>query len=132
MIKKTVTYTDYNGLKVTKDLYFNMNRVEALKLVTKYGNIEDYARSIAESGEYNKGIQMIEDILLQSYGERSEDGTSFIKNDAIRDKFKGSEAYAELFEELLTNPDSVKPFAEGIASNVKQKTATVNNDVTEV
>lgn len=32
MYKKTITYTDYNGVERKEDFYFNLNRAELTKL----------------------------------------------------------------------------------------------------
>ena len=32
MIKKTVTYTDYNGLERTENFYFNLSKAEVLEM----------------------------------------------------------------------------------------------------
>src|SRR5699024_3200727 len=53
-------------------------------------------------------------LILQSYGVKSADGKKFIKNAEIRSDFENSIAYAELFTELLLNPDQTKEFAEGL------------------
>ena len=32
MLKKTITYTDYNGHQRTEDFYFNLNKAELVEL----------------------------------------------------------------------------------------------------
>ena len=32
MLKKTVTYEDYNGVEQTEDFYFNLTKVECMEL----------------------------------------------------------------------------------------------------
>jgi hypothetical protein len=32
MLKKTITYTDYNGNKLTEDFYFNLSRAEIAEM----------------------------------------------------------------------------------------------------
>ena len=32
MLKKTITYTDYNGVESTEDFYFNLNRAEITQM----------------------------------------------------------------------------------------------------
>ena len=65
-------------------------------------------------------INFIEELVLNAYGKKSPDGKSFIKTPEIRKEFEYSQAYAELFEELLTNQDETERFANGIATQTKQ------------
>ena len=32
MLKKTITYTDYNGVERTEDFYFNLTRAELMEM----------------------------------------------------------------------------------------------------
>ena len=34
MLKKTVTYTDYNGTERTEDFYFNLSKAEVIEMET--------------------------------------------------------------------------------------------------
>ena len=36
MLKKTITYTDYNGLERTEDFYFNLTQAEILDMEMSY------------------------------------------------------------------------------------------------
>ena len=123
MIKKTIKYTDFNGQQRKETAYFNMNKLEVLKLTAKLGmDIDAYAKKLAESEDMPKMLQFIEDIILMSYGEKSQDGRSFEKSKEKTEKFENSNAFAELFEQLLLNPQQTSQFASGIVG-VKQATA---------
>ena len=123
MIKKTIKYTDFNGQQRKETAYFNMNKLEVLKLTAKLGmDIDAYAKKLAESEDMPKMLQFIEDIILMSYGEKSQDGRSFEKSKEKTEKFENSNAFAELFEQLLLNPQQTAQFASGIVG-VKQVTA---------
>ena len=123
MIKKIIKYTDYNGQQRKETAYFNLNKLEILKLTAKLGmNIDDYTKKLAESEDMPKMLQFIEDIILMSYGEKSEDGRTFEKSKEKTAKFENSNAFAELFEQLLTNPQQTEQFASGIVG-VKKGTA---------
>ena len=57
---------------------------------------------------------MVEDLILMSHGEKSANGIDFIKNDFTKARFQSSEAYSELFVELISNPDKLTEFLNGI------------------
>ena len=59
-------------------------------------------------------LELVEDLILMSYGEKAINGIDFIKNDDIKTRFQNSEAYSELFIELISNPDKLTEFVNGI------------------
>ena len=47
MIKKTITYTDYNGLERTEDFWFNITEAEALEMeMSTTGGYGDMIRRV--------------------------------------------------------------------------------------
>lgn len=114
MLKKTVTYVNYDGEEVTETLYFNLNQLEVTKIQAKYAkngeDLEAYAERITEAKDLETMIEFVETLVLSSYGEKSEDGKRFVKTKEIRENFEYSLAYAELMAVLLTNPQEAKEF----------------------
>lgn len=127
MFKKKIKYTDFNGIVREEEFYFHMSVPEALQLQSGFGGqtLEQYVLSLQSSGSENRMLKFLKMLILESYGEKSEDGKSFIKNQEIKEKFAGSQAYAELFEELILNPESAETFAAGIAHQTKNMKAPV-------
>lgn len=122
MFVKEITYKDFNGQELTERFYFHYSTPEATRMMAKYGgNIEEYAKKLVENNNANDMIAFIEDIILSAYGKKSSDGKSFIKRPEFREAFEYSNAYAELFEELLTNEESLQDFASQF-SNQEVKT----------
>lgn len=128
MLKKTVTYVDFNGNEIKEDCYFHFNRREALKLAAKFGDIQEYANKLASEEDLTGIIEFFEYILLNSYGKRSSDGRSFVKSPEVKEAFEYSLAYAELFELLISEPEEAKTFAEGISLQPEVKQAAKPND----
>lgn len=119
MIKKSIKYVDFNGVEQEEDFYFHLSvpEVTRLQAVVAPESLEQHVQRIAKEGKVEEILSMIEKILLTAYGKKTPDGKSFIKTDELTKSFEYSQAYAELFEELLTNPDSLQTFAEGIGMN---------------
>lgn len=115
MLKKTITYTDYNGNTVTEDFYFHLNKAEiAEKEINTEGG---YAAMLETVGKTKNGadiMRIFKEFILMSYGIKSEDGKHFRKNQEIRDDFEHSEAYSELFMELCTDAKAAVAFLSGI------------------
>lgn len=117
MLAKEITYEDFNGNEVTETHYFNMTTIEMAELTDKMGG-KDYAERLGqmiENDDLSSMINVMADMILAAYGQKSEDGKRFIKNDQIRAEFKESIAFAELLDTLLGDPQAAKEFGAGIA-----------------
>lgn len=115
MLKKEIKYKNYEGTEVTAHFYFNYNKMDLIRLKARTGrDIQDQAVFLAESGDEQATIEFLEDLILTSYGVKTPDGKSFLKTKEIRHAFEYSEAYAELFVELLTEPGAMAKFANGL------------------
>ena len=127
MFKKQITYTDFNGTERKEDFYFHMSVQEATRLQAKHNGqpLDVYAKNLAANQDIEEMVHFIEEITLMAYGKKSDDGKSFVKSPAIRTEFEYSQAYAELFEELMTVPETAEKFAKGIATQTKDMTRPV-------
>lgn len=115
MIKKTISYTDYNGTERSEDFYFNLNKAELIEMkFSKHGGLENYIKDIINAKKENELIQLFKDLVLKAYGVKSEDGRRFIKNDTLKEEFMQTEAYSNLFMELATNEQAAIEFVNGI------------------
>lgn len=138
MISKTIKYTDYNDKPVEETFHFHLNKAELTKMnFTESG--ESLVDIITEITEDNSGtrrvLELLEEIVRASVGEKSEDGSRFVKNDEIRSKLFDTEAYSELFTELLQHPERTAKFIQGILPKESQKSlnkALNGDDVTKL
>lgn len=122
MIKKTLTYYDFNDQEVTEELYFHLSSIELTRMIAKYdGDLEGYINKIVAAGDLMAMVNILEDLLLSSYGVKSEDGRRFIKGPEVVSSFEWSQAYAELFETLLNNPKETREFGIGLILSAKQQ-----------
>ena len=115
MIKKTISYTDYDGNERKEDFYFNLSKPELIEMQTsEVGGLEKKIEKISKEQDVAKIIELMKDIIQKSYGVKSDDGKRFIKNQEILDEFMQSEAYSELFMELATDANAASDFINGI------------------
>jgi hypothetical protein len=122
MFKQTIEYVDFNGNEKKEDFYFHLSVPEVTRLEIELGKpISEYAQELAASKDVKQMIPFVERIVLNSYGVKTSDGKSFRKNKELREEFEYSNAYAELFEMLFTNPELAQKFGAGIADNGKVK-----------
>lgn len=115
MLKKTITYNDYNGNKRTEDFYFNLTKAEVMEMeMSKNGGLSEHIQRIVQSEDNAAIISIFKDIICKSYGEKSLDGKRFVKSKEITDAFVQTEAYSELFMALATNAEEAAAFVNGI------------------
>jgi len=115
MITKTITYTDYNGEENTEKFLFNLTKAELMEMqVSKKGGMDKFIERIIEEKDAKNLVGYFKEIILLSYGIKSDDGKRFIKNDEVRDEFVQSPAYSELFMELATDADKAAEFINGV------------------
>lgn len=126
MIKKTISYVDFNGTKRDDEYYFHLSVPEATRFAARFGEDgwEAGIKKIVESRDLTEVLDLFEDIILTSYGQKSQDGRTFVKSKEMRESFSNSEAYAQLFEELVTSEDAMTKFAEGIGMSTAQQIAS--------
>lgn len=115
MIKRTFTYEDYNGVERTEDFYFNLTKAEVLEMeMSTSGGMSEMMKRIVDAKDTPSIIKVFKDLILRAYGEKSDDGRRFIKNDDIREAFSQTEAYSMLFMELATDENKAAEFVNGI------------------
>ena len=118
MLKKTITYEDYDGNTRTEDLYFFLSKAELMEMeLSTPGGLAKKLESVTKSQNGAEITRIFKDIILKSYGEKSEDGRSFIKKRngiQLSEEFEQTEAYNQLFTELLLDPDKAAAFINGI------------------
>jgi len=119
MLKKTIEYTDYNGSQRKEEFYFNLNKLELIEIDAKYpGGLTATINKLSKEENSAKIIELVKDMIIKSYGVKSEDGKRFIKNQEVVDAFVQTEAFSELFMELATDADKAANFFNGIVPKV--------------
>ena len=117
MLKKTITYTDWNGEERTEDFYFNLTRVEVLELeydVDAEGTLTEWLTDLVKSRDIDRIIRTVKKIILTAYGEKSADGRRFMKSDEIRRSFEENPAFDELYMTMVTDSSKAAEFLTSI------------------
>lgn len=128
MIKKTIKYEDYEGNERKEDFYFNLNEAELTELaMSRSGGLEQYARRIIAAQSEPELIALFKELILISYGEKSDDGKRFVKvkdGHKLSEDFSQTEAYSSLFMELATDANAAATFFNGlIPAKLRDKVA---------
>lgn len=115
MFKKTLTYTDYNGVERTEDLYFHLSEAEILELeLSINGGFSALMQKIVNSKDVPSLVANFKDLVLRSYGEKSDDGRRFKKTKEIKEAFAQTEAYSIIFMELAMDDVAASDFIKKI------------------
>lgn len=137
MLKKPITYTDYNGTERTEDFYFNLTKAEMMEMeMSINGGFTEMVSRIVAAQDAPTIMKIFKDLILKAYGEKSLDGKRFVKSEEISTAFSQTEAYSVLFMELATDDKAAAAFINGlvpadVAKQVAQQAnpalAPVNN-----
>lgn len=145
MFKKTITYTDFDNNERTETHYFNMTQTELINFVTDMP--DDVTNSLREQGENvdpeqaalaliekigGKGIiNFIKELMLKSYGIKSEDGRRFVKSKQITEEFEQTIAFDEIFMEFMQDEKSGSDFINAIipASMLNKMPGAKNSNI---
>ena len=119
MIKKTITYTDYNDIERTENFYFNLSKAEVMEMeMSTEGGMAESIQKIVDAKDAPSIIRVFKDLVLKAYGVKSDDGRRFMKTkpdgSKYSDEFKETEAYSQIFMELATDADKAAEFINGI------------------
>ena len=126
MIKWRIKFTDYNDEDVEEDFYFNLNKAELTDMQFKAnGSYSQFIERITNTRDIQKLGEEFKNLILNSYGEKSDDGRRFKKSQELRDDFEQGPAYPVLYMELLSDADKAAKFVKGILP--KDLQGEVNN-----
>lgn len=115
MLKKTITYTDYNGNQRTEDFYFNLSKAELMEMeMSTTGGLTEMVKRIIQTQNTPEILKVFKTIILKSYGVKSDDGKRFIKKADLTEEFEQTEAYSNLFMELLQDEKKAADFINGL------------------
>lgn len=115
MVKKTITYVDYNDNERTEDFYFNLSKAELMEMeLSISGGLTEKIQGIIAAQDTPAIIKIFKELILKAYGQKSPDGKRFIKSQEIQDEFSQTEAYSQLFMLLATDEKEAADFVNGI------------------
>lgn len=116
MIVKKIKYKDFKGVEREEDFYFNMSKAEVIKWLTTSGNytIDKVIEKLVKTENVRDLVGEFDYLITESIGEISLDGIRFVKNEEIKTRFIQSNAYSELFMELVSDAKKAAEFFNGI------------------
>ena len=126
MLKKTITYTDYDGLERTEEFRFNLTKAELMDMeLTTVGTFSKLMQKIIDEKDMVRLAKYFKELILKSYGVKSDDGKRFIKSQELSEAFSQTEAYSELYMELLSNSEYAVKFIQEVMPKDLDKSEVV-------
>jgi len=128
MLKKTITYEDFNGVERKEDFYFNLSKAEIMEMqFGTVGGLDVMLQKIVDAKDVKSIMNTFKMLILKAYGVKSDDGRRFIKSEEIAKEFEQTEAYSILYMELATDDNAAAEFVNGIMP--KDVVAEVSNQM---
>lgn len=122
MLKKTITFENLDGEKVTRDFYFNLSKADIMKLdlkeraKNKNKGLEQKVAKMQQEEDINGIYDFFENLVRKSIGKKNDD-LGFVKNPEYADAFINSDAYSVLLLELLEDEAKAADFIYSIMPN---------------
>ncbi len=114
MLKKTITFEDFNGVTRTEDFYFNLSKAELAEMQFGVdGGFVEFIRKLLATRDTKELMAQFKRLILLAYGEKSPDGKRFEKSDSISLAFSQTGAYDIVFFEMMDS-DKAAAFVNGI------------------
>ena len=118
MLKKIITYTDYNGVERTEPFYFNLSKAELMEMeLGVTGGMTEMLNKIIAAKDSPSLMKTFKEMIMKAYGVKSDDGKRLIKSEELSIAFTQTEAYNVLFMELITDDKAAADFVNGIIPN---------------
>lgn len=115
MIKRPISYTNFDGQPKTKEVYFHISLAEMVEMEASVpGGFRANLMKIIEAEDAEAIVNAVKQFILMAYGQKSQDGESFVKTEQGRIDFSQTAAYQSLFMELATDADKAGDFINGI------------------
>lgn len=106
MIKQHVSYEDYDGNKIEKDLWFHLNKSDLAKMSLGFDNgLIDGLTELQQKGDKKAVAEFIDNLLVNAYGVRKPGSDVFLKTPEIKEDFQYSLAHDEILMMLLGGED---------------------------
>ena len=134
MLKKIITYTDYNGVERTEPFYFNLSKAELMEMeLGVTGGMTEMLDKIIAAKDAPSLMKTFKEMIMKAYGVKSDDGKRLIKSEELSIAFTQTEAYSVLFMELITDDKAAADFVNGIIPNeIQAEVATQTENKDEV
>lgn len=122
MVKKTLTYKDFNNNERTEEFYFNLTDLEGAELAMDFpADVIEGRTGAFEALGYSGTLALVKNTVLKAYGVKGgDDGRSFVKSDKLTEAFSNTKAFSIIVMELFK--DNGKAYDDFLMAALEAKT----------
>ena len=130
MLEKKIKYSDYNDNEREETFRFDLSKAELLEMeLSTNGGLEQFINRIVSTQDGPQLFKLFKELILKSYGVKSDDGKRFVKSEELAKEFEQSPAFSELMMELISNADLCAEFIKGIVpQDISAQAAQISAD----
>lgn len=125
MFKKEITFKSFDESETfTETFYFHMTEANILELeASEKGGLSAAIKELQKTSDVQEALVIFKRIIEMSYGILSEDGKKFMKSPQIFQEFASTNAYSELFMELLDADKAAEFINNLVPSHMQERMA---------
>lgn len=142
MFERTFKYEGFDG-KMYEDTWgFYLSKADLLEIqLGTFVGLDALMKRLIETQNGKEIMAIVKEIILKSVGKASSDGKHFIRNEEVRQDFEQTEAFSQLFEELVMDGEKALQFVmaavprdigEKMKAEAAKEKASDGNNVTEI
>lgn len=115
MLERVFTYTGFNGKEYKDTWGFYLSKADLLEIhLGTYVGLDVLMQRLIDAQNGKEIMAIVKEIILKSVGRPSADGRRFIRNQELREEFEQTEAFSQLFEELVLDGEKALDFIASI------------------
>lgn len=114
MFERKFKFEGFDG-KMYEDIWgFYLSKADLLEIqLGTFVGLDALMKRLIETKNGKEIMAIVKEIILKAVGHTSPDGRKFLRNDELREEFQQTDAYSQLFSELVTDPEKVLDFIFG-------------------
>jgi len=111
VLKKNITYKDFNGNEVTDLFTFHLSPADLLEIEAETpGGMQAMMNTIAETNDTAVIMNVFKVLINRSVGKVSDNGKQFLRSEEILNEFRQSNAYSALLLEMIRDEEFAATF----------------------
>lgn len=129
MLRKNITYKDFDGNPVTEEYCFHMMESDFIDLDFKYeehGGVREYLKTLikdiqarGDKAPKRPMYDFLKEMISLSVGKKV--GNRFDRSQNTKDEFFQTGAYSAFLMEMLEHPDGIPEFINAITPDISDE-----------
>lgn len=119
MIKKKMTFKDFNGVERTMEFCFHITEAELMQMeLETVGGYRGLLQRIIDANDQQSMIRIFKEFIDMAYGVLDAEGIHFRKSPEALAEFKATQAYSDLYMELISDDEKAINFLMAAAPSI--------------